>query len=86
MRLRTTKMAIGTYMPLQPQLSGVEKEWLVRAATGPASAFIPAAAVAALVAAGLGDKNLHGTLDVNAAGRRYLAQENLISGSEKRRR
>lgn len=73
-------------MPLEPQLSGEEKEWLFRAATGHPSALIPPPVVAALVAAGLGEKNVYGTLDVNAEGRRYLAQENLMSGSEKRRR
>jgi hypothetical protein len=47
---------------------------------------IPAAVVAALVAAGLGEKNPRGTLDVNAAGRRYLSERNLPIRKEKRRR
>jgi hypothetical protein len=73
-------------MPLEPQLSGEEKEWLFRACVGSPSAFIPADVVASLVAAGLADKNLHGTLTVNAEGRRYLTAQNLMNGSEKQRR
>ncbi len=69
-----------------PQLSGEEQEWLVRAAVGPPSAFIPPAVVATLVAAGLAEKNLHGTLDVSAVGRRYLAEKNLLTAGRKRSR
>jgi len=47
---------------------------------------IPPAIVVALVAAGLGEKNPRGTLDVNAAGRRYLSERNLPTSKKKRRR
>jgi hypothetical protein len=40
----------------------------------------------ALVAAGLGKKNIRGTFDVNAAGRAYIAEMNLSTKSEKRER
>jgi hypothetical protein len=42
--------------------------------------------VAALVAAGLGAKNLSGTLDVNDAGRLYLNARDLSMKIEKRPR
>jgi len=73
-------------VPVEPQLSGEEEEWLVRAAVGPRFAFMPATVVAALVAAGLAEMNLHGTLDVNAAGRRYIAERSLSTKMEKRRK
>jgi hypothetical protein len=66
-----------------PQLSGEEQEWLVRAAVGPPSGFIPPAVVSTLVAAGLGERNLHGTFDVSAAGRRYLTEKNLLAAGRK---
>jgi hypothetical protein len=69
-----------------PQLSGEEQEWLIRAAVGPPSAFIPPGVVATLVAAGLAERNLHGTLDVSAAGRRYLTEKNLLNAGRKRSR
>ena len=38
---------------------------------------MPPSVVAALVAAGLGEKSLRGTLDINDAGRDYLSVRNL---------
>ena len=45
---------------------------------------IPADIAEALVAAGLGKKNIRGTFYVNAAGRAYIAEMNLSTKSEKR--
>lgn len=72
-------------MSLEPRLTGEEEEWLLRAATSPRG-FIPPSVVAALVAAGLGDKNSRGTLDVNDAGRDYLKVRNLLTNTDKCRR
>jgi hypothetical protein len=72
-------------MSLEPRLTGEEEEWLLRAATSPRG-VIPPSVVAALVAAGLGDKNPRGTLDVNDAGRDYLKVRNLPTNTDKRRR
>jgi hypothetical protein len=47
---------------------------------------MPSSVVAALVAAGLGEKNLRGTLDINDAGRDYLKGRDLSINTEKRRR
>jgi hypothetical protein len=64
-------------MRLEPQLTGQEEEWLLRAAIGSPRGVMPPSVVAALVAAGLGEKNLRGTLDINDAGRDYLSVRNL---------
>jgi hypothetical protein len=61
----------------QPRLTAEQEEWLLRAATASRQGAIPAPAVSALVAAGLGEKNTRGQLDVNEAGRRYLEAKNL---------
>jgi hypothetical protein len=71
-------------MPLEPQLTGEEEEWLLRAATGSPRGVMPAPVVAALVAVGLGEKNARGTLDVNDAGRHYLKVRNLSAHFAKR--
>jgi hypothetical protein len=47
---------------------------------------LPFATVAALVAAGLGEKNSRGTLDVNHVGRRYLEAKGLRAIREVPRR
>ena len=47
---------------------------------------MPSSMVAALVAAGVGAKNLRGTLDVNDAGRFYLNARDLSMKTEKRPR
>ena len=64
-------------MSVEVRLSGEKEEWLVRAAVRKASPFIPADAIDTLVAAGFGEKNSSGRLDVNAAGRAYIAENNL---------
>jgi hypothetical protein len=46
---------------------------------------MPPSVVAALVAAGLGEKNPRGTLDINDAGRDYLKVRNLQTNTERRR-
>jgi len=72
-------------MSLESRLTGEEEEWLLRAATSPRG-VMPPSVVAALVAAGLGEKNLRGTLDINDAGRDYLKGRDLSINTEKRRR
>ena len=72
--------------PLEPRLNVEQEEWLLRAATGSREGLLPFAAVAALVAAGLGEKNARGTLDVNDAGRRYLEAKGLRAIREVSRR
>jgi hypothetical protein len=68
---RNKKNNEGTDVPAEPQLTGEEKEWLFRAATGHPSALIPPTVVmVALVAAGLG----------------YLADEHLMSAPKPHRR
>jgi hypothetical protein len=69
-------------MPPQAQLTGEEEEWLLRAAYSPRG-VMPPSVVAALVAAGLGEKNQRGTLDINDAGRDYLNVRNLSVKIEK---
>jgi hypothetical protein len=73
-------------MSVEIRLNGEKEEWLVRAAIGTTSPFIPADAVETLIAAGLGEKSSSGKLDVNAAGRAYIAEKNLSTKIEKRRR
>lgn len=73
-------------MSVEIPLSGEKEEWLVRAAIGTTSPFIPTDAVETLVAAGFGEKNSSGKLDVNAAGRAYIEKNNLSTKIEKRRR
>jgi hypothetical protein len=73
-------------MALETRLTGEEEEWLLRAAFGSPRGVMPPAIVAALAAAGLGEKNSRGMLDVNDAGRRYLELKNLPTNTEKRRR
>ena len=60
-----------------PPLTAEQEEWLLRAATGSRQGVIPAPAVIAIVAAGLGEQNTRGQLDVNEAGRQYLEAKNL---------
>jgi hypothetical protein len=52
---------------LKWQLTGAEEEWLVRAAFGSPRGVVPSSVVGTLAAAGLGEKNSQGTLDVNDA-------------------
>jgi hypothetical protein len=47
---------------------------------------MPSAVVAGLVAAGLGEGNLHGTLDLNDTGRRYIAENNLSTNNIEKHR
>ena len=70
-------------MPLEPRLTAGEEEWLLRAAIQPRG-VMPPSVVAALLTAGLGDKNLRGTLDINDAGRHYLKVRDLSANTEKR--
>ena len=72
--------------PLEPRLNAEQEEWLLRAATGSREGLLPFAAVAALVAAGLGEKNARGALDVNPAGRQYLKAKGLRAIREVSRR
>jgi hypothetical protein len=58
-------------------LTGEEEEWLLRAADGSRCGIFPSSVSATLVAAGLGEKNLSGALNVNDAGRHYLETRNL---------
>lgn len=71
-------------MSAENRLNAEKEEWLVRAAIGPRSSFIPADIVEALVGAGFAEKNVRGELDVNAAGRAYIAEMNLPTRSGKR--
>ena len=64
------------------QLTGQEEEWLLRAATWSGCGVMPASAVAALVAAGLGEETARGTLDINDAGRYYLSLKKLSPALE----
>ena len=73
-------------MLLKSQLTGEQEEWLLRAAFGSPRGVMPSSMVATLAAAGLGAKNLRGTLDVNDAGRLYLNARDLSMKTEKRRR
>jgi hypothetical protein len=73
-------------MSIEIRLSGEKEEWLVRAAISPASPFIPTDAVETLVAAGFGERNSSGRLEVNAAGRAYIAENNLSTKIGMRRR
>ncbi len=73
-------------MNVEIRLSGEKEEWLVRAAIGTTSPFIPEDAVETLVAAGFGEKTSSGKLDINAAGRAYIAENNLSTKIERRRR
>ena len=61
------------------QLTGAEEEWLVRAAFGSPRGIMPRSVVGTLAAAGLGEKNSRGTLDVNDAGRQYIKVRDLPS-------
>ena len=73
-------------MLLKSQLTGAQEEWLLRAAFGSPRGVMPSSMVAALVTAGVGAKNLRGTLDVNDAGRLYLNARDLSIKTEKRPR
>jgi hypothetical protein len=70
--------------PLNTQLSAAEEEWLLRAATKPPRSVIPPAVVATLVAAGLGQRNVNGTLQLNDAGRYYLRVRDLPTAEQRR--
>jgi len=82
LRLDGIDMAGG--IPLESQLTGAEEEWLVRAAFGSPRGVMPSSVVVTLVAAGLGEKNSRGTLDVNDAGRQYIKVRDLPSKIDKR--
>jgi hypothetical protein len=71
-------------IPLELQLTGAEEEWLLGAAFGSPRGVIPPSVVGTLAAAGLGEKNSRGTLDVNDAGRRYIRVRDLPSKIDKR--
>ena len=66
-------------IPLALKLTGAEEEGLVRAAFGSPRAVMPPSVVGTLAAAGLGEKNSRGTLDVNDAGRQYIKVRDLPS-------
>jgi hypothetical protein len=60
------------------QLAGFQLEWLLRAATkSPYGAPMPPAVVATLGTAGLGQHDGLGQLQINHAGRQYLAMRHL---------
>jgi hypothetical protein len=71
-------------IPLELQLTAAEEEWLLRAAFGSPRGVIPPSVVGTLAAAGLGEKNSRGTLDVNDAGRQYIRIRDLPSKIDKR--
>jgi hypothetical protein len=71
-------------IPLELQLTGAEEEWLLRAAFGSPRGVIPPSVVGTLAAAGLGEKNSRGTLDVNDAGRQYIRIRDLPSKIDRR--
>jgi len=66
-------------IPQELRLTGAEEEWLVRAAFGSPRGVMPLSVVGTLAAAGLGEKNSRGTLDVNDAGRQYIKARDLPS-------
>jgi hypothetical protein len=70
--------------PLTTQLTGAEEEWLLRAATKPPRSVMPPHVVARLVAAGLGQKNIRGVLELNDAGRYYLRVRDLPIAERRR--
>jgi hypothetical protein len=72
-------------MSLEPHLTGEEEEWLLRAAFGSPGGLMPPSVVAAFAAAGLGEKNSRGTLDVNDVGRHYLKVRNFPTNIKRRR-
>src|ERR1700730_584555 len=67
-----TEMTMARPFPLELQLTGAEEEWLLRAAFGSPRGVIPPSVVGTLAAAGLGEKNSRGTLEVNDAGRHHI--------------
>jgi hypothetical protein len=71
-------------IPLELQLTAAEEEWLLRAAFGSPRGVIPPSVVGTLAAAGLGEKNSRGTLDVNDAGRQYIRVRDIPSKIDKR--
>jgi hypothetical protein len=71
-------------IPLELQLTAAEEEWLIRAAFGSPRGVIPPSVVGTLAAAGLGEKNSRGTIDVNDAGRQYIRIRDLPSKIDKR--
>jgi hypothetical protein len=71
-------------IPLELQLTAAQEEWLVRAAFGSPRGVIPPSVVGTLAAAGFGEKNSRGTLDVNDAGRQYIRARDLPSKIDKR--
>ena len=78
---------MNTHMPLLGKLTGYEEEWLVRASTKwRPGVVMPPSVVAQLAEAGLGEPNAHGTLDINDAGRQYLARRDLPCVPRGRRR
>jgi hypothetical protein len=79
-----TELIMADAIPLQSQLTGAEEEWLVRAAFGSPRGVMPSSVVGTLAAAGLGEKNSRGTLDVNDAGRQYIKLRDLPSKIDKR--
>src|SRR6202163_1192900 len=74
-----TELIMAGAIPLQSQLTGAEEEWLVRAAFGSPRGVMPPSVVGTLAAAGLGEKNSRGALDVNDAGRQYIKARDLPS-------
>ena len=78
---------MNTHMPLLGRLTGYEEEWLVRASTKwRPGVVMPPSVVPQLAEAGLGEPNAHGTLDINDAGRQYLATRDLRCVPRGRRR
>ena len=84
-RFLRSRLDIFCAMLLKTQLTGEEEEWLLRAAFGSPRGVMPPSIVAALAAAGLGEKNSGSTLNVNDAGRHYLKVRDLPTNTEKRR-
>jgi hypothetical protein len=62
---------------MQIHLTREQEEWLIRAAFGSRRGVMPSAMVSALAAAGFGEPNTGGTLDVNESGLRYIREANL---------
>jgi hypothetical protein len=62
---------------METLLTAQQEEWLVRAAFGSRCGVMSAHVVAALAAAGLGEPNVQGSIDINDAGRRYIRDRDL---------
>ena len=73
-------------MPTGLELTGTNEEWLRRSANASTRLGLPSSIAVVLIATGLAEENVRGTLDISEAGLDYLKIRGISTNIQKRGR